>query len=493
MRAFLFITLFTACNDNNLAVYNTPPSVSIVSPEAETLFAAGDVVEFYGVAQDSQDDSGELLITWYSDLDGDLGGTPPDGSGDTFLTTANLSEGVHAITFSAFDTSGESDTAATSIVIGGIPGEAPQVTLINPDEGESLYFGGPINFFANVIDPDQAAETLSLSILSDEDGTVWTGNADSDGDVEVELYDLSAGGVTLTLRATDTDGNIGQAAVTIDTFDDGRPQAAIDTPLTGETVFNDRPVPLSGAVSDDLTDVELIGVLWESDVDGVLFEGFPDSEGITSFSYPLSSGFHTITLTATDQDDNTGSRSIAIEVINPLDIDDDGDGFTENQGDCDDLLPEVNPNEVERCDELDNNCDGQINETWADAYESNETQSTYHNLGDIGGANISPVTLHHPGDVDWFRWKTENSILNSGDVDLDTGSLPVSNLYTVTLYRRSGGGWTFIDSTTGGGVLSLNYAADFEFAGSEEYLIEFSTSTWDPSYCDEVYVIRLQD
>ncbi len=38
----------------------------------------------------------------------------------------------------------------------------------------------------------------------------------------------------------------------------------------------------------------------------------------------------------------------------------DGDGFTEEDGDCDDLATGVNPNAAERCDDLDNDCDGEI-------------------------------------------------------------------------------------------------------------------------------------
>ena len=47
--------------------------------------------------------------------------------------------------------------------------------------------------------------------------------------------------------------------------------------------------------------------------------------------------------------------------------DKDGDGFTENMGDCDDADAEINPLAEEICDELDNNCNGVID---ADSEES---------------------------------------------------------------------------------------------------------------------------
>ena len=48
----------------------------------------------------------------------------------------------------------------------------------------------------------------------------------------------------------------------------------------------------------------------------------------------------------------------------PDDIDNDGDGYTENQGDCDDNEPNANPGiTFDSCDDnIDNNCDGTVNE-----------------------------------------------------------------------------------------------------------------------------------
>ncbi|MEC7946403.1 MAG: putative metal-binding motif-containing protein, partial [Myxococcota bacterium] len=62
-------------------------------------------------------------------------------------------------------------------------------------------------------------------------------------------------------------------------------------------------------------------------------------------------------------------RNKAEEPTNPPDDDDrvgetdrDGDGFTEADGDCDDFDAQVNPGAEEICDDIDNNCNEEIDE-----------------------------------------------------------------------------------------------------------------------------------
>jgi hypothetical protein len=46
----------------------------------------------------------------------------------------------------------------------------------------------------------------------------------------------------------------------------------------------------------------------------------------------------------------------------PLNTDDDEDGFTENQGDCDDTNPEISPDAIEVCNGIDDNCSGLLDD-----------------------------------------------------------------------------------------------------------------------------------
>ncbi|MDB4157904.1 carbohydrate binding domain-containing protein [bacterium] len=51
-----------------------------------------------------------------------------------------------------------------------------------------------------------------------------------------------------------------------------------------------------------------------------------------------------------------------VKGLHPDDVDNDNDGYTENQGDCDDIDASINPAATEIEDNIDNDCDGEIDE-----------------------------------------------------------------------------------------------------------------------------------
>ncbi len=92
-------------------------------------------------------------------------------------------------------------------------------------------------------------------------------------------------------------------------------------------------------------------------------------------------------------------------------VDDDGDGYTENQGDCDDNNPLVYPYTAEICDDgIDNNCNGAV-----DGYEPDEDGDGFGPCqGDCDDANANV----HPAAVEVIDG-VDNNCDGVIDADLD--------------------------------------------------------------------------
>jgi hypothetical protein len=79
------------------------------------------------------------------------------------------------------------------------------------------------------------------------------------------------------------------------------------------------------------------------------------------------------------------------------DTDDDGDGFSENQDDCNDADPNIHPDAVEICDnETDDNCNGAVDASEPDA-DGDGFGPCQGDCND-GDPTISPVVPEMPGD-----------------------------------------------------------------------------------------------
>lgn len=275
---------------------NDPPSASIASPPDDTVVGQGAPVDFEGSATDPQ--SGELTgsdLAWSSDREGELGVGRE-------ITRDDLSAATHTIELVARDPQGLTDTASVSLTVE--ENEQPSATIGAPDDGAVFSEGEEITFEGSGSDPEDGELTgSSLAWTSDVDGRLGEGGT-------VSRDDLSPGSHTITLTAVDRWSAPASDAVEIEV--DGDPDASIARP-SDESVFDEREaVTLEGSATDpvegDLGDASLE---WTSDVDGVLGTG----ETLTTSS--LAPGPHTVILTATDRDGNTGSASVRLLVESP--------------------------------------------------------------------------------------------------------------------------------------------------------------------------------
>ena len=368
---------------------------------------------------------------------------------------------------------------------------APTVVLLGPTEGQEFNASDAINLIAAVTDGEDAYDTLSCELIDVPDGSLWTGSPGATGSLTVPLT-LTAGTHSLTLNAVDSDGNTGSASVSFTVAEDGRPVVQIDEPVDGTTLDLGTELLLRGTVSDDETPVEELGISWSSSVDGELSTAAADSSGTASAAATLSAGIHTLTLTVTDSTGLIGADSVVVTVEDPLARDDDGDGYSENDGDCDDDDARLNPDATDICDGDDNDCSGYVNDGDWDSYEQNDSSSTAYSCGEVDNAfgwsnstlTLSALTFSAEDDEDWFSWTADDEWYDNVTISVTVTSLNARGAYAVELYD---GGGNIVDSDAGTSSLSVSYEGDVFDDGEDDWSLRVYATTWPSSSCSETY------
>lgn len=489
-----------ACSDREVGYYNTPPAVSIIEPTDGTVAEAEALVEFYAQASDQQTALDALQVSWSSSLQGEFGTDAPDASGNIYLATAGLQSGEHVITLTVTDDGKRSAADSVNLVVeqgtDGTIESGPTVVLLSPVDGAEFLSSETVTVVATVTDNEDPYDALNVEILDVPDGLVWSGTPESTGSLSAPLT-FSMGSHQLTLTATDSDGNVASASATFEILDDGRPTATITTPADGSTFYTTDTILFEGSVSDDQTDIELISVTWTSDLSGLLSTASANSSGVSSFATPLAEGTHTITMAAIDSEAKDGRDSVVITVVDPLNSDEDGDGMTENEGDCDDTNPQITPEATELCDEYDNDCDGAINEDWLDTYETNDTLDGGYSCGEVDDSflwtsstlTLSGLTLSQEIDEDWFYWGADDEWYDNIGINVSVTGLPASGTYVVELYNTDTG--NIEDSDSGSGTLTISYDGDLFSTDEDNWAVRVYASSWPAGSCSTPYTLNI--
>ena len=285
---------------------NQPPIVNAGSSQTAT---EGDVVTFTGSYTDG-DQADSHTYSW------DFG----DGSAsvtDTLTPSHTYADnGTYTVTLTVTDSAGNSSSGTVTVTV---TNSAP---VVNAGADQTVNTGNTVSFNGSFTDAG-ANDTHTITWDIDGDGTFdYTGSL-----TPTHVYQV-AGSYTVTLQVTDDDGDAGSGdTLTIEV-------KVPDTVSPAVTILGDNPVTVElGAVYTDA------GATALDTVDGDLTASIVTNNTVNT----STAGAYTVTYTITDAAGNTATATRTVNVVDPLDVDNDNDGYTENQGDCNDTDASVNP------------------------------------------------------------------------------------------------------------------------------------------------------
>jgi hypothetical protein len=243
----------------------------------------------------------------------------------------------------------------------------PSVTIQEPSAGSDFKEAEPIEFVARVGDDADDASDLAMTWSSDVQGVFEDTSIVDDGSGQViwTTAALDLGTHVIVIEVVDSKGDAAQDSVDIQIIDaDVYPEISMVHPTGDESGMEDEEFEFVAQVRDEQDDPEFLRVSFFSDLDGEICDGpEPDLIGVAECDWELSVGEHLLTYTVMDTDGHERSAGPKLFVVGSgLETDDDGDGFTENQNDCDDTDSSIHPGAEEVYNGRDDDCDGIIDE-----------------------------------------------------------------------------------------------------------------------------------
>ncbi len=200
---------------------------------------------------------------------------------------------------------------------------------------------------------------------------------------------------------------------------------------------------------------------------------------------PLTEDTGEVVLVAGDTPD-TGAPQ-----IDPQTTDDDGDGYSEEEGDCDDGAATVYPGAGDGCGGGDEDCDGDIDEdAWSeDDYEPNDTSPSP--MGSINSDTVQAIqaALHNDADIDRYTFSFDDSIWSwSFVLSVTLSSIPEGAEYQLQVEHLDSGEVIFVGS--GEDSLAMEITEDLWNDQGGDY--EVVVSAVSGADCARRYLLTLE-
>ena len=260
-----------------------PPTVTISTPAPSAILRAVVIVQGNATAPTSL----SSIELW---VDGAKSSTTTAASFSFNWDTTAATNGPHTLTVKAFEPSGVSGQASVNVSVTNYTATPPAVTISTPAN---------VSTVAGLV-PVQGMATDSVAVVSIQlvvDGTPSATTSSSPFSFNWNSSLASNGNHTLTVKASDAAGNVGQASTTVSVSnqtDTTPPTVSITSPVNGQTVSGGTSVNV--AASDDVAVAQVSFY-----IDGVLHA--TDSSAPYTFTFnakKLSRGTHILTAKAWD-------------------------------------------------------------------------------------------------------------------------------------------------------------------------------------------------